>query len=93
MQPGLRQSGDAIKDVGEPGLGVEVVELRGVDEGVHHRRPVAAVIGAGEQLGFTSECNTAKRTLARVVCQADVAVIKEAGVPTYRHTKAAGCLR
>ena len=41
--------GDAGEDVGEPGLGVDVVELGGADEGVHHRRALAAAIGAREQ--------------------------------------------
>ena len=49
MQTGLRQVGDAVEDVGEPGLRVDVVELRGADESVHHRHPLAAAIGAGEE--------------------------------------------
>ena len=49
VQAGLRQLGDAIEDVGEPGLGVDVVELGGADERVHHRCPLAAAIGAGEE--------------------------------------------
>ena len=54
VQPGLRHLGDAIEDVGEPGLGVDAVELRGADQGVHHRRPLAAAIGAREEPRFTS---------------------------------------
>ena len=52
---GLRQVGYAIEDVGEPGLGVDVVELGGTHEGVHHRRPLAAAIEAGEEPGLASE--------------------------------------
>ena len=55
VQPGLRLLGDAGEDVGEPGLGVDVVELRGADQRVHHRRPLAAAIGAGEEPGLASE--------------------------------------
>ena len=55
VQSGLRLLGDAIEDVGEPGLGVDVVELGGTDQGVHHRRPLAAAIGACEEPGLASE--------------------------------------
>ena len=33
MQTGLRQVGDPVEDVGEPGLGGDVVQLGGADEG------------------------------------------------------------
>ena len=49
MQAGLRLLGDAIEDVGKPGLGVDVIELRGADQGVHNSGPRAASIGAGEE--------------------------------------------
>ena len=49
MQTGLRQVGDTVEDVGEPSLRVDVVELRGADERVHHRRPYAAAIRPGEE--------------------------------------------
>ena len=49
VQSGLRLLGDAGEDVGEPNLGGDVVELGGADEAVHHRRPLAAAIGAGEE--------------------------------------------
>jgi len=45
----LWQFGDAGEHVGKPGLGVDVVELCGDDQGVHQRRALAAAIGAGEQ--------------------------------------------
>ena len=48
-QTGLRLLGDAVEDVGELGLGVDVVELGGADERVHHRCPLAAAIGAREE--------------------------------------------
>ena len=65
MQAGLRHLGDAGEDVGEPGLGVDVVELRGADERVHRRRPLAAAIGAREEPGLASERDAAKRALGR----------------------------
>jgi hypothetical protein len=39
---------DAGEGVGEPGLGIDVVELCGLDEGVYGGSPVAAGIGAAE---------------------------------------------
>ena len=33
VQAGLRHLGDAIEDIGEPGLGVDVVELGRADQG------------------------------------------------------------
>ncbi len=45
---GLRQVGDTVEDVVEPGLRVDVVQLGGADQGVHHRRPLAPAVGAGE---------------------------------------------
>ena len=41
-------TGDAGEDVGQPGLGIDVVELGGDDEAVHEGGTVAAAIGAGE---------------------------------------------
>jgi hypothetical protein len=41
-----RVIGDAGEDVGEPGLRVDAVELGGADQGVHHRRALAASVGA-----------------------------------------------
>ena len=79
MQTGLRQLGDAGEDVGEPGLRVDVVEFGGADERVHHRRPLAATIGAGEEPGLASEADAAQRPLRGVIGQADAAVVEEAG--------------
>ena len=46
---------DAGEHVGKPGLRIDVVEPRGLDQRVHHRGPLAAAIGAGEQPGLASE--------------------------------------
>jgi hypothetical protein len=40
--------GQAGKDVGEPGLRIDAVQLLGFDQGVHRGRAFAAAIGAGE---------------------------------------------
>ena len=41
--------GDAFEDIGEPGLGIDVVQFCCADEGVHDSGPVAAAVGACEQ--------------------------------------------
>jgi len=41
VQAGLRDPRDASEDVGEPGLGIDVVEARGHDEGEHDGGPAA----------------------------------------------------
>ena len=40
---------DACEHVGEPSLGIDVVEPRSLDQRVHHGGALAAAIGAGEQ--------------------------------------------
>ena len=42
------KAGDTGEDVGQPGLGITVVELGGDDEAVHEGGTVTAAIGAGE---------------------------------------------
>ena len=74
-----RQGRDAVKDVGQPSLGVDVVEFRGADQGVHDRGAHAAAIGAAEQPCFTAEGHAAQRSFGRVVAQADAAILEEAG--------------
>ena len=49
VHTGVRQPGDAREDISEPGLRIDVVELGGDDEGVHHRGSLTAAVGAGEQ--------------------------------------------
>ena len=56
---GVRQIGDAGENIGEPGPRVDVVELRGDDEGVHRRGSLTAAVGAGEQPRPSSPSNSA----------------------------------
>jgi hypothetical protein len=48
---------DAREYVGEPGLRIDVVEPRGLDQRVHYSGALAAAIGAGEQPRLASERN------------------------------------
>ena len=73
--------------IGEPGLRIDIVELGGADEGVHRGRPHAAAVGAGEQLRLSAQSNPSERALGSIVCEADAAVVEEAGeeVPAPEH--------
>jgi hypothetical protein len=62
--------GDAGEDVGEPGLRIDVVQLRGHEQGCDRRGAVGTPVGAGEQPGFSSEGEAAQRALGRVVEEA-----------------------
>ena len=67
VQMGLRQIGDTVEDIGEPGLRIDVVELRGADERVHDSGPHAPAVGAGEEPRFASETDAAQRPLGGVM--------------------------
>ncbi len=54
-----RVIGDAGQDVGEPGLRIDIVKLRGDDQAVQEGGAKAAAIGAGEQPGFSAESQSA----------------------------------
>ena len=49
--------GDAGDDVGEPGLGVDIVHLRGFDERIQDRGAAAAGVGTGEEVVLAAEGN------------------------------------
>ena len=87
LQTGLRQVGDTVEDIGEPGLRIDVVELRGADERVHDSGPHAPAVGAGEQPRFASETDAAQRPLGGVVRKADLTVVEEAreAAPALQH--------
>ena len=66
VQVALWQIGNLSEHIGEPGLGIDVLELGGADEGIHHRRPHAAAVGAAEQPRFSSQSDTLLvRSIAR----------------------------
>src|SRR6516165_4308114 len=52
--------GDPGQHVGEPGLGIDLIELGRVDQHQHDRGALAATIGAGEQPRLASEGNSAQ---------------------------------
>jgi hypothetical protein len=44
---------DAPEQVGEPSLRIDIIELGGLDQGVHDRGPLVTAIGAGRRRGLT----------------------------------------
>ena len=55
VQAGSRDLRDAAEDVGEPELGIDLVEARGHDEGEHDGGPVRAAVGSSEQPGLSAQ--------------------------------------
>ena len=79
--------GNAGKDVSEPGLRIDVVELRGADQRIHDGSALPAAIGTAEQPRFTAKSHTAQSLLGGIVRNADPAVVEEAGerIPAPEH--------
>ncbi len=61
--------GHARQHVGEPGLGIDVVELGGLDQGVDGGGAAAALVGAGECPVVASDGDAARRPLGGVVAE------------------------
>ena len=70
--------GDAGEDIGEPGLRIDIVELRGLDQGVDDRTALPAAVGAAEQPRLAAERDAAERALGGIVGEADPAIVEEA---------------
>lgn len=76
--------GHALQHVSEPGIGLDVVELGGGDEGAYGCPSGAAAVGPGKQMVLSPKRDGPDGALDRVVVEFDAAVIKEAaeGWPT-----------
>jgi hypothetical protein len=68
----------ASEDIREPGLGIYVVELGGLDQRVDGRGAPAAGVAAGEGPVVAADGDAAQRPLGGVVGQAEAAVVEEA---------------
>ena len=68
--------GQAGEDVGKPGLRIDAVELRGLDQGVHRRRAFAAAIGAGEGPVVAADRDAAQGSLGGLLRQIRPSVMK-----------------
>lgn len=70
---------DAGDGVGQVGLGVNVVELAGLDERGDHRPVLGAAIGAGEESVLAGQGDGTDRSFHRVRIDLDGSVLDEAG--------------
>ena len=70
--------GDPRQHVGKPGLGIDVVELGGLDQRVHDGCAVAARVRAAEGPVAAADRDAANGSLGGIVRQADAAVVEEA---------------
>ena len=70
--------GDASQHIGKPSLGIDVVQPRGLNQGVHHSRPLAVAIRTGEQPRLAAKGNTAQLSLRRIIAEANPPVVEEA---------------
>lgn len=87
MQARCGKISDTGKDVGEPGLGVDIVEATGRDHRQHDGGAVGAAQAAGEGPVAPSQGDAAQRSFGGVVAEADPAIVEEAGkvVPPPEH--------
>lgn len=69
---------DACQHVGEPGIGIDAVELGGLQQGVYEGGALAATFGTGEEQRLPAKGNPAQGSFRCVVRQADAAVVEEA---------------
>lgn len=68
-----------VDGVGKVGLGVEAVQLSGLDQGVEDCCAVAALVGAEEQEVLAGDCDAAQQAFGQVVVDGEPAVVGVAG--------------
>jgi len=69
----------ALKNVGDVGIGFDVVELGGLDQRADDGPAVAAAVAAGEQMVLAPEGDGTDRALDRIGVEFDAAVVQEPG--------------
>ena len=74
-----RMPGHAGKHVGEPGLWIDVIHFRGLDQRRHGGGTLGAAAGARKQPRLSTERKTSERSLGGIVRQADPPVVEERG--------------
>src|SRR5215475_1547267 len=77
-----RMTGDALEDVGEPGLRVDFVHSAGDDQAVHGRGPLATAVRPAEEPRFSAKGNTSEGAFGGIVREADASVPQEQGEGT-----------
>ena len=61
-------TGDAVEDVGESSLGIDVIHLCGDDQAVHEGGPLAAAVRSGEQRIASPELLLDFEPLPHLIC-------------------------
>ena len=67
------------QDIGEPGTGIDIVELGGGDQGVDRCSTLAPAVGSREQPSLSSDGDAAQGAFGGIVRQVDPAVAEAAG--------------
>jgi hypothetical protein len=75
--------GQPSKDIGQPGLRIDVVHLGGDDEGIHEGGAFATAGRTGEEPRLATKSDTTQGALSGIVGEADATILKEEreGVP------------
>ena len=68
-----------VEDVPQVGFRIQAVELGRADQAVDRRGALAAAVGAGEEIVFSSQSDRAQRAFGGVIVDLDPAVVAEAG--------------
>ena len=70
---------DTGEDIGQPGLRIDVVEPRSLDERVKDGGALTATVGAAEEPSLPAKRHTSQGTFSGVVRDADASIVEEAG--------------
>lgn len=87
LEPGDRGVGDTSKNVGEPCLWIDVIELSARDQRCHEGSAIGTTIGAGEEPCLSAESEATQRPFGGIVRQANPPVAEEGreAVPALQH--------
>src|SRR4030081_1001244 len=74
---------DAVDDVGQPSLWINIVEFGGLDERVHDRRTPSSGVGTSEEIILAAERDWANGAFGGVVAHFEAAITGKSrqGVP------------
>ena len=89
----LRMAGDDAGDcVGEVGIRIDAVKLRGFDQRGDCRPVLSTAVGAGEERVFPIEGDWSDRAFDHVGVDLDAAVVEEAAKSSPTRERVADCL-
>jgi hypothetical protein len=64
--------GDTVENIGEPGFGIDIVQLRRLDKGEHIGRPNAAAIRTCKEPRLSAKSNSTQCPFGRIFFSAGV---------------------